>query len=198
MKCTAPPYVVHLQFTSCPLWQIALLIKCFCFVNWNDLICHTSSRPAANKFHSTLGHSGFKAQKPRTAIVWATTIFLNLIHTLVSTDGCDLAIPETSDNSKKLMVRTRSKRKFLFKVPEEERLQQRRSGGFRSKSLTLLHSCAAPNPCDVVSVFFNREMLRDPEMRSKLISNPTNFNHVAHMGPGDGMQVLMDLPLVMS
>uniref|UniRef100_A0A9J7XBR5 non-specific serine/threonine protein kinase n=1 Tax=Cyprinus carpio carpio TaxID=630221 RepID=A0A9J7XBR5_CYPCA len=85
-----------------------------------------------------------------------------------SSDGCDLAIPETSDNSKKLMVRTRSKRKFLFKIPEEERLQQR------------------------------REMLRDPEMRSKLISNPTNFNHVAHMGPGDGMQVLMDLPLVMS
>ncbi|XP_045551531.1 serine/threonine-protein kinase MRCK beta-like [Salmo salar] len=64
------------------------------------------------------------------------------------------------------MVRTRSKRKFLFKVPEEERLQQR------------------------------REMLRDPELRSKLISNPINFNHVAHMGPGDGMQVLMDLPLV--
>uniref|UniRef100_A0A674B550 non-specific serine/threonine protein kinase n=1 Tax=Salmo trutta TaxID=8032 RepID=A0A674B550_SALTR len=82
-----------------------------------------------------------------------------------STEG-DLAIPETSDNSKKLMVRTRSKRKFLFKVPEEERLQQR------------------------------REMLRDPELRSKLISNPINFNHVAHMGPGDGMQVLMDLPLV--
>lgn len=39
-------------------------------------------------------------------------------------------------------------------------------------------------------------MLRDPELRSKMISNPTNFNHVAHMGPGDGMQVLMDLPLV--
>lgn len=43
---------------------------------------------------------------------------------------------------------------------------------------------------------FPREMLRDPELRSKMISNPTNFNHVAHMGPGDGMQVLMDLPLV--
>lgn len=39
---------------------------------------------------------------------------------------------------------------------------------------------------------FPREMLRDPELRSKMISNPTNFNHVAHMGPGDGMQVLMD------
>uniref|UniRef100_A0A8P4K771 non-specific serine/threonine protein kinase n=1 Tax=Dicentrarchus labrax TaxID=13489 RepID=A0A8P4K771_DICLA len=82
-----------------------------------------------------------------------------------SSEG-DLTIPDTSDHSRKLMVRTRSKRKFLFKVPEEERLQQR------------------------------REMLRDPELRSKLISNPTNFNHVAHMGPGDGMQVLMDLPLV--
>ncbi|CAJ1077842.1 serine/threonine-protein kinase MRCK beta isoform X2 [Xyrichtys novacula] len=77
-----------------------------------------------------------------------------------------LTIPDTSDHSRKLMVRTRSKRKFLFKVPEEERIQQR------------------------------REMLRDPELRSKMISNPTNFNHVAHMGPGDGMQVLMDLPLV--
>ncbi|XP_053737831.1 serine/threonine-protein kinase MRCK beta isoform X1 [Synchiropus splendidus] len=81
-----------------------------------------------------------------------------------SSEGA-LTIPETSDQSRRLMVRTRSKRKFLFKVPEEERLQQR------------------------------REMLRDPELRSKMISNPTNFNHVAHMGPGDGMQVLMDLPL---
>ncbi|XP_063804556.1 serine/threonine-protein kinase MRCK beta isoform X2 [Pseudophryne corroboree] len=80
-------------------------------------------------------------------------------------EGPILTVPETSDNSKKQMVRTRSKRRFVFKVPEEERLQQR------------------------------REMLRDPELRSKMISNPTNFNHVAHMGPGDGMQVLMDLPL---
>ncbi|KAM8921649.1 serine/threonine-protein kinase MRCK beta isoform 2-T2 [Pelodytes ibericus] len=80
-------------------------------------------------------------------------------------EGASLAVPETSDNSKKQMVRTRSKRRFVFKVPEEERLQQR------------------------------REMLRDPELRSRMISNPTNFNHVAHMGPGDGMQVLMDLPL---
>ncbi|KAL7992690.1 hypothetical protein Chor_016946 [Crotalus horridus] len=81
-------------------------------------------------------------------------------------EGAALSVPETSDNSKKQMLRTRSKRRFVFKVPEEERLQQR------------------------------REMLRDPELRSRMISNPTNFNHVAHMGPGDGMQVLMDLPLV--
>lgn len=80
-------------------------------------------------------------------------------------DRVSLSVPDTSDNSRKQMVRTRSKKRFAFRIPEEERLQQR------------------------------REMLRDPEMRSKLISNPTNFNHVAHMGPGDGMQVLMDLPL---
>ncbi|XP_043929521.1 serine/threonine-protein kinase MRCK beta-like [Protopterus annectens] len=80
-------------------------------------------------------------------------------------ESSDFSVPETSDNSRRQMLRTRSKRKFVFRVPEEERMQQR------------------------------REMLRDPELRSKMISNPINFNHVAHMGPGDGMQVLMDLPL---
>ncbi|CAB1342633.1 unnamed protein product [Coregonus sp. 'balchen'] len=86
---------------------------------------------------------------------WVQTISLRKVKAGLSRpyNKGDLAIPETSDNSKKLMVRTRSKRKFLFK------------------------------------------MLRDPELRSKMISNPINFNHVAHMGPGDGMQVLMDLPL---
>lgn len=80
-----------------------------------------------------------------------------------NSDG-DLLVPELTESSRRLMLRTRSKRKFLFKIPEEERQQQR------------------------------REMLRDPEFRSKMISGPTNFNHVAHMGPGDGMQALMDLP----
>ncbi|XP_023808628.1 serine/threonine-protein kinase MRCK beta isoform X2 [Oryzias latipes] len=89
-----------------------------------------------------------------------------LIYFSNASSAGDLTIPETTEHSRKAMVRTRSKRKFLFKVPEEERLQQR------------------------------REMLKDPELRSRMISNPTNFNHVAHMGPGDGMQVLMDLPLV--
>lgn len=117
----------------------------------------------------------------------------SLYHSVVFAEGCELAIPETSDNSKKLMVRTRSKRKFLFKVPEEERLQQRRSDSFK-----MLISHATSAHVTSFLVLFHREMLRDPEMRSKLISNPTNFNHVAHMGPGDGMQVLMDLPLVMS
>lgn len=45
---------------------------------------------------------------------------------VLPTEVSDLTIPETSDNSKKLMLRTRSKRKFLFKVPEGERQQQRR------------------------------------------------------------------------
>uniref|UniRef100_A0A8C3B4I1 non-specific serine/threonine protein kinase n=1 Tax=Cyclopterus lumpus TaxID=8103 RepID=A0A8C3B4I1_CYCLU len=81
-------------------------------------------------------------------------------------EGDELVVPETSDNSRKQMVRSmNNKRRFSFRVPEEERLQQRRS------------------------------MLRDPEMRNKLISNPTNFNHVAHMGPGDGIQILKDLPM---
>lgn len=40
--------------------------------------------------------------------------------------GTALNVPDTSDNSKKQMLRTRSKRRFVFKVPEEERLQQRR------------------------------------------------------------------------
>uniref|UniRef100_A0A673ME29 non-specific serine/threonine protein kinase n=1 Tax=Sinocyclocheilus rhinocerous TaxID=307959 RepID=A0A673ME29_9TELE len=80
--------------------------------------------------------------------------------------GDELVVPETSDNSRKQMVRSMtSKRRFSFRVPEEERVLQR------------------------------REMLRDPEMRNKLISNPTNFNHVVHMGPGDGIQILKDLPM---
>uniref|UniRef100_A0A286X9Y7 Serine/threonine-protein kinase MRCK alpha n=1 Tax=Cavia porcellus TaxID=10141 RepID=A0A286X9Y7_CAVPO len=80
--------------------------------------------------------------------------------------GDELVVPETSDNSRKQMVRSiNNKRRYSFRVPEEERMQQR------------------------------REMLRDPEMRNKLISNPTNFNHIAHMGPGDGIQILKDLPM---
>lgn len=37
---------------------------------------------------------------------------------------------------------------------------------------------------------------RAPDRRSKMISAPTNFNHISHMGPGDGIQIqrLLDLP----
>ncbi|XP_026088682.1 serine/threonine-protein kinase MRCK alpha-like isoform X4 [Carassius auratus] len=81
-------------------------------------------------------------------------------------EGDELVVPEVCDNSRKQMVRSMSnKRRFSFRIPEEERLQQR------------------------------RDMLKDPEKRNKLISSPMNFNHVAHMGPGDGKQILRDLPM---
>merc|ERR1719210_886116 len=37
---------------------------------------------------------------------------------------------------------------------------------------------------------------RNTDRRSKMISAPPNFNHITHMGPGDGIQIqrLMDLP----
>lgn len=57
-------------------------------------------------------------------------------------------------------------------------------------------SILTSNETSKQSIFSSREMLRDPEMRNKLISNPTNFNHIAHMGPGDGIQILKDLPMV--
>uniref|UniRef100_A0A3Q2CAT4 CDC42 binding protein kinase beta (DMPK-like) n=1 Tax=Cyprinodon variegatus TaxID=28743 RepID=A0A3Q2CAT4_CYPVA len=117
---------------------------------WVQTICLRKFRPL-----NVEGTLNLLSSEPPRLVYFSNT----------SSEG-DLTIPQTSDHSRKLMVRTRSKRKFLFKVPEEERLQQR------------------------------REMLKDPELRSRMISNPTNFNHVAHMGPGDGMQVLMDLPLV--
>lgn len=41
-----------------------------------------------------------------------------------------------------------------------------------------------------------RTSTTDRDRRSKLISLPSNFNHISHMGPGDGIQIqrLMDLP----
>ncbi|XP_054999226.1 serine/threonine-protein kinase MRCK gamma isoform X2 [Sorex araneus] len=65
-------------------------------------------------------------------------------------------IPELTDNSRRQLFRTKSKRRFSFRVSEEQRQQQR------------------------------REMLKDPFVRSKLISAPTNFNHLVHVGPNDG------------
>ncbi|XP_049637106.1 serine/threonine-protein kinase MRCK gamma [Suncus etruscus] len=65
-------------------------------------------------------------------------------------------IPDLTDNSRRQLFRTKSKRRFSFRVSEELRQQQR------------------------------REMLKDPFVRSKLISSPTNFNHLVHVGPTDG------------
>ncbi|KAK2586007.1 hypothetical protein KPH14_010577 [Odynerus spinipes] len=36
--------------------------------------------------------------------------------------------------------------------------------------------------------------VRPTDRRSKMISAPTNFNHISHMGPGNGIQRLLDLP----
>nr|XP_011719010.1 serine/threonine-protein kinase MRCK gamma isoform X5 [Macaca nemestrina] len=65
-------------------------------------------------------------------------------------------IPDLTDNSRRQLFRTKSKRRFFFRVSEEQQKQQR------------------------------REMLKDPFVRSKLISPPTNFNHLVHVGPANG------------
>ncbi|XP_027387679.1 serine/threonine-protein kinase MRCK gamma isoform X7 [Bos indicus x Bos taurus] len=75
-------------------------------------------------------------------------------------------IPNLTDNSRRQLFRTKSKRRFFFRVSEEQLQQQR------------------------------REMLRDPFVRSKLISTPTNFNHLVHVGPADGRPSARDLPPV--
>ena len=45
-------------------------------------------------------------------------------------------------------------------------------------------------------ILFKSIIFRNPDRRSKMISAPSNFNHITHMGPGDGIQIqrLMDLP----
>ncbi|XP_066214894.1 serine/threonine-protein kinase MRCK gamma [Saccopteryx leptura] len=75
-------------------------------------------------------------------------------------------IPDLTDNSRRQLFRTKSKRRFLFRVSDEQRQQQR------------------------------REMLKDPFVRSKFISPPTNFNHLVHVGPKDGKPGAKDPPLV--
>lgn len=71
-----------------------------------------------------------------------------------------------------------------------------RFGGGASPSLAFLERChlypARPFP------YPRREMLRDPFVRSKLISTPTNFNHLVHVGPADGRPSARDLPPVVS
>ncbi|CAH2325272.1 serine threonine- kinase MRCK gamma [Pelobates cultripes] len=80
-------------------------------------------------------------------------------------DHDEFDVPETSDNSRRQMLKTKSKRHFSFRISDEERQQQR------------------------------RVMMKDPQLRSKLISNPKNFNHLVHVGPGDGKHQLKDLPV---
>ncbi|XP_034501465.1 LOW QUALITY PROTEIN: serine/threonine-protein kinase MRCK gamma [Ailuropoda melanoleuca] len=73
-------------------------------------------------------------------------------------------IPDLTDNSRRQLFRAKSKRHFFFRVSEEQRQQRR------------------------------REMLKDPFVRSKLISPPTNFNHLVHVGPTDGKPSARVLP----
>ncbi|KAM4617390.1 serine/threonine-protein kinase MRCK alpha-like [Discoglossus pictus] len=80
-------------------------------------------------------------------------------------DHDEFDVPETSDNSGRQLLKTKSKRHFSFRISDEERQQQR------------------------------RVMMKDPQMRSKLISTPKNFNHLVHVGPGDGKHQLKDLPV---
>ncbi|XP_051900978.1 serine/threonine-protein kinase MRCK alpha-like isoform X2 [Pristis pectinata] len=76
-----------------------------------------------------------------------------------------LVVSETPSSGRRQLFRTGSKRQFAFRISEEDRVQQW------------------------------REMLKDPQARSKLISNPTNFSHVVHVGPGQPTQNLRDRPL---
>lgn len=55
-------------------------------------------------------------------------------------EGDELVVPETSDNSRKQMVRNiNNKRRYSFRVPEEERMQQRRS--VFQLYLSSVHAC---------------------------------------------------------
>ncbi|KAE8752370.1 hypothetical protein FOCC_FOCC000842 [Frankliniella occidentalis] len=53
-----------------------------------------------------------------------------------------------------------------------------------------------PRPRRRFSMREGHRATRAPDRRSKMISAPTNFNHISHMGPGDGIQIqrLLDLP----
>ncbi|XP_017472500.1 PREDICTED: serine/threonine-protein kinase Genghis Khan isoform X2 [Rhagoletis zephyria] len=66
----------------------------------------------------------------------------------------------------------------------------------------LIHMCSAEksgskNPQRRFSIReVNKSFKSTSDRRSKMISAPTNFNHISHMGPGDGIQNqrLLDLP----
>uniref|UniRef100_A0A8C6YJH2 Uncharacterized protein n=1 Tax=Naja naja TaxID=35670 RepID=A0A8C6YJH2_NAJNA len=81
-------------------------------------------------------------------------------------DQDEFEIPQTTDNSRRYLMRTRHKRCFSFRITEEERQHQR------------------------------REMMRNPSLRAKLISSPSNFNHLVHVGPSEKQHQLQDLHLV--
>nr|CAB3229242.1 serine/threonine-protein kinase MRCK alpha [Phallusia mammillata] len=76
-----------------------------------------------------------------------------------------LVLPDMMTVGRRQLMR-KNKKRSIFKVPPEEHRSNLRT-----------------------------ELLKNPERKSQLISAPQNFNHVAHMGPGDGIQILKDLPV---
>ncbi|XP_019630760.1 PREDICTED: serine/threonine-protein kinase MRCK alpha-like isoform X4 [Branchiostoma belcheri] len=86
-----------------------------------------------------------------------------------------VVIQDVAEQGKgKQMIRSRrSNRRFSFRNKEDDR-------GTAGRKPSSLFASRIPS---------------DPERRSKLISAPMNFNHVSHMGPGDGIQILRDLPV---
>ena len=59
-------------------------------------------------------------------------------------------------------------------------------------------SCVSLSSIWILTTFYESNFghFRNHDRRSKMISAPSNFNHISHMGPGDGIQIqrLMDLP----
>ncbi|KAK7481172.1 hypothetical protein BaRGS_00027605 [Batillaria attramentaria] len=107
-----------------------------------------------------------------------------------------------------------SKRRFSFKSREDDRASkgpERRKGDI-SGPLTFSHvahvgpgQVLPPVPAGPPMSFGCGLSLRHgrslaekagerSDRRSKIISPPSNFSHIAHMGPDQGMQVLIDLP----
>lgn len=137
------------------------------------------------------------------------------------TEKDEFDIPDLTDNSRRQLFRTKSKRHFFFRVSEEQRQQQRRcvrdaKGGrashpwgrgtaqaYGGRGGASKESAAGENagmrhirclPSYTLSAC--REMLKDPIVRSKLISPPTNFNHLVHVGPKDARPNARDQPRV--
>ncbi|GIY12579.1 hypothetical protein CDAR_213711 [Caerostris darwini] len=90
-----------------------------------------------------------------------------------------VCVPETSAHP----VKSRQTKAMLNRVRRRFSVREPDKAG-KGKSFTLGNS-------DV-----KKSQLRNVDRRSRLISGPTNFNHISHMGPGVGIQLqkLVDLP----
>ncbi|OBS71087.1 hypothetical protein A6R68_00372, partial [Neotoma lepida] len=83
-------------------------LSCLCVAMKRQVLCY-------ELFQSKTRHRKFKEIQVPCNVQWMA-IF----------KGDELVVPETSDNSRKQMVRNiNNKRRYSFRVPEEERMQQR-------------------------------------------------------------------------